>query len=109
MGRYDEIVLLAGGTVPTESISGDTTISGGGTYFVSGTTTVTLESAAIVGSGTVVTIINNGAGTVTIDPDVASPNTSTIEGSTANITLTQYQTRTLISDGTEWIIIASTS
>ena len=64
------------------------------------TFTVTLPSAATVGSGVQFTIKNSGTGVITVDGD----GTETIDG-TLTKTLAQYDSITIASDGVNFIII----
>jgi hypothetical protein len=66
----------------------------------SGTFTVTLPTAGSV-SGLQFTIINSGTGVITIDGDSAE----TINGLTTFILSDQYDAVTLVSDGTNWVIV----
>jgi hypothetical protein len=72
------------------------------------TITATLPAVATADAtaGRVVTIlkIDGGAGSVTIDGD----GSETINGSTTVSLSSQYDYRTLVSDGSEWIVISST-
>jgi hypothetical protein len=63
------------------------------------TFTVNLPTAVGI-QGTVYTLVNSGTGIITLDPN----GTETINGS-LTIDLTQYTSRTVQSDGTNWIII----
>lgn len=69
----------------------------------SGTFTVSLPTAASI-SGRIYTIKNTGAGTITIDPN----GSETVDGSTT-VSLTQYESKTVMSDGTNWIMISRNS
>jgi len=60
---------------------------------------VNLPTAALI-QGTTYTLVNSGIGIITLTPAVGE----FINGS-ATITLTQYVSRTVQSDGTDWIII----
>ena len=64
-----------------------------------GTFSVNLPTAVGI-QGTTYTLVNSGTGTITLDPNGAE----TINGNTT-ITLTQYVSRTVQSDGANWIII----
>jgi hypothetical protein len=70
------------------------------------TATLPAVSAADATAGRVVTIlkIDGGAGSVTIDGD----GSETINGSTTVSLTSQYDYRTIVSDGLEWIVISST-
>ena len=72
------------------------------------TITATLPAVATADAtaGRVVTIlkIDSGAGSVTIDGD----GSETINGSATVSLSSQYDYRTLLSDGSEWIVISST-
>jgi len=72
------------------------------------TITATLPAVATADAtaGRVVTIlkIDGGAGSVTIDGD----GSETINGSATVSLSSQYDYRTLVSDGSEWIVISST-
>ena len=63
------------------------------------TFTVNLPTAVGI-QGTTYTLVNSGTGTITLDPN----GTETINGNTT-IDLVQYVSRTVQSDGTNWIII----
>ena len=64
------------------------------------TFTVNLPTAVGI-QGTTYTLVNSGTGTITLDPN----GTETINGSTTIDLATQYTSRTVQSDGTNWIII----
>jgi hypothetical protein len=66
---------------------------------ISGTFTVTLPTAAGI-TGQQFIIKNSGAGSITVDPD----GSQTIDGSTTQV-LSQYDSITIVSNGTNWIII----
>ena len=70
------------------------------------TATLPAVSAADATAGRVVTIlkVDGGAGSVTIDGD----GSETINGSTTVSLTSQYDYRTIVSDGSEWIVISST-
>jgi hypothetical protein len=73
-------------------------------YFIdctSGTFTVTLQAAASY-QGRVLIIKNSGAGTITVDGNGAE----TIDGAATYSLSVQYATIQIISDGTNWKIIA---
>jgi hypothetical protein len=73
-------------------------------YFIdctSGTFTVTLQAAASY-QGRVLIIKNSGAGTITVDGNGAE----TIDGATTYSLSVQYATVQIMSDGTNWKIIA---
>jgi hypothetical protein len=71
----------------------------------SGTDDVTLFSAAGI-AGKQITVKNSGSGSV----DVITDGSETIDGSTSNITLgTQYDAITLMSDGTNWLVVSKYS
>lgn len=65
----------------------------------SGTWTATLPTAASI-AGTEYIIKNSGSGIITVDP----AGTETIDGSTT-IDLAQYDSLTVVSDGTNWVIV----
>lgn len=73
-----------------------------GDYVVcNGTFTVTLPSAASAGANAVIDVKNIGTGTITI----ARSSTDTIDGATSQSLVVQYQSLTLISDGSSaWYI-----
>jgi hypothetical protein len=62
--------------------------------------TVNLPTASGINIGRVYIIKNSGSGTITVDPDGAQ----TIDGA-ATFTLSQYDSITIVSTGTNWIII----
>jgi hypothetical protein len=64
------------------------------------TITVNLPSSVAIGPGREYIIKNSGTGTITVDPDGAE----TIDGA-ATFTLSQYDSITIVSTGTNWIII----
>lgn len=66
----------------------------------SGTFTVNLPTA-VGNTGTVFIIKNSGVGTVTVDAD----GTETIDGALTYPLSTQYQSVTIISNGSNWLII----
>lgn len=65
-----------------------------------GTFTVSLTSAATLGSGFNCWVWNSGAGTITIDP----ASSETIDGS-ATVSLTANQTTQIVSNGSNWYTI----
>ena len=65
----------------------------------SGTWTASLPTAASI-AGTEYIIKNSGSGIITVDP----AGTETIDGSTT-IDLAQYDSLTVVSDGTNWVIV----
>lgn len=65
-----------------------------------GTFTVSLTSAATLGSGFNCWVWNSGAGTITIDP----ASSETIDGS-ATVSLAANQTTQIISNGTNWYTV----
>ena len=65
----------------------------------SGTWTATLPTAASI-AGTEYIIKNSGSGIITVDP----AGTETIDGSTT-IDLAKYDSLTVVSDGTNWVIV----
>lgn len=67
--------------------------------------TVNLISAATVGRGYELAVIKTdaSANTVTIDPS----GTQTINGASTYVLSTQYQRVTIISDGTNWLIVST--
>jgi hypothetical protein len=77
----------AGGTVLTDYV-----------YLVSGTTTITLPTA--VGDTNLYTIKRTGVNTVTI----ATTSAQTIDGVSTQTLLTQYESMSFISDGSNWLI-----
>jgi hypothetical protein len=66
----------------------------------SGTFTVTLPTAASI-AGKKITVKNSGTGDVTVDAD----GSETIDGSANFLLDTQYDSVTVVSDGTNWFII----
>lgn len=68
----------------------------------SGTFTITLPTAAGI-TGRIYVIKNSGTGTITI----ATTSSQTIDGSTTKTLTTQYSGCQLISDGTNWKVVAS--
>ncbi|MHC4445638.1 MAG: hypothetical protein ACYTA5_23825, partial [Planctomycetota bacterium] len=113
---------LAGGTMTSELVSAglkhkvttkasaaNVTIAAsdlGGIIKVTGTTAgnLNLPAAATAGSGAWCTFVKTGAsGALTIEPD----GSETIDGSANNADMdAQYDTITIVCDGTEWFIIA---
>lgn len=65
----------------------------------SGTFAVTLPSANPI-QGTTFTLVNSGTGVITLTPAAGD-----LINGVATITLTQYVSRTVQSDGNNWIII----
>ena len=63
--------------------------------------TVTLPSAATVGEGVQFIIKNSGTGVITI----ACDGSETIDGETTQVLSIQYESVTLVSDGTNWLVI----
>lgn len=66
----------------------------------SGTFTVTLPTAVGI-QGTIFTLVNSGTGRITLDPN----GTETINGSLTILIKKQYVSRTVQSDGTNWVVI----
>jgi len=64
------------------------------------TFTVNLPTAALI-QGTTYTLVNSGTGTITLTPAIGE----FINGSATINLATQYISRTVQSDGTNWIII----
>lgn len=91
-------------TLVLESISGAATIAGTTNYAIcSGTTyTVTLPSAAAVGSGWVLHIKKTASGNITVDAD----GTETIDGAATALLRNALQTFSLVSDGTNWSVVS---
>lgn len=67
----------------------------------SGTFTVTLTSAVTVHRGGIICVANQGTGVTTIDGFGAE----TIDGA-ATTTVSQYEAKILISNGTNWVTLA---
>tara|TARA_R110000822_G_scaffold37030_3_gene103920 strand:- start:2620 stop:3327 length:708 start_codon:yes stop_codon:yes gene_type:complete len=65
-----------------------------------GTFTVTLPTAVGI-QGTIFTLVNSGTGQITLDPN----GTETINGSLTIVLRRQYISRTVQSDGTNWVVI----
>jgi len=70
------------------------------TISCTGTFTLSLPTASGI-AGTIYNIINSGTGTLTIDP----AGSETINGATTLVGAIQYQTYTLKSNGTNWVLI----
>ncbi len=90
------------GTLTLESISAVGSISASTNYAIcSGTTyTVTLPSAATVGSGWVLYIKKTASGNITVD----GSGSETIDGALTYLMRISNQTLELVSDGTNWSI-----
>ena len=100
----DGLISLGGLTFPYTAKTGTYTI-GAEDYFIdctSGSFTVTLPTA-VGRKGQIYIIKNSGAGTVT----VATTSSQTIDGQ-ATITLAQYDSITVESTNTDWVITGST-
>lgn len=63
-----------------------------------GGNTVTLPAVASLPIGKKITIKNSTAGNVTVNPD----GSETIDGALTAVSFTQYESFTLLNDGTEW-------
>jgi len=97
-------VIALTSDIPTPTLTNisatDTFTTAGETLnCTSGTFTVNLPTAAGI-QGTTFTLVNSGVGVITLDAST----TETINGS-LTIDLAQYISRTVQSDGTNWIII----
>jgi hypothetical protein len=83
------------GTVSTESLM----------LVTAGAVTITLPSAATVGSGHVINIKdsggNAGGANITVDGDGAE----TIDGNLTLVLVTNFEAVTVVSDGTNWVVI----
>ena len=89
-----------GGGLTYSAITANTTAQADYHYSCTGSITLTLPTSGI-SAGSEIRVKNMGTGTITIDPQ-----TGTIDGSTADRTLTdQYSALILISTGTNWEII----
>lgn len=64
----------------------------------SGGNTVTLPAVASLPIGKRITIKNNTTGTLTVNPDASE----TIDGALTAVSVTQYESFTLLNDGTQW-------
>lgn len=95
-------VSLGGGTPTLRNVSSTDTFSTASETIncTSGTFTVNLPTAVGI-QGTVYTLVNSGTGTITLDPN----GSETINGSTTIKIKKQYVSRTVQSDGSNWIII----
>jgi len=95
--------LVRGFTDTVAKSTGYTAVTGDSVILVSGAYTITLPAATGC-SGKVLTVKNVGStGTVTIDGNASE----TIDGSTTVSLSSQYDSRTIVCDGTEWHIIGS--
>lgn len=109
------IQFLSSGSVTAEEfgrLAVSTTAATGSTYTVlstdhvilannSGGVAVALISAASAGDGFRLVIKNTGTGAVTIDADGAE----TIDGALTAILTNQYESITIVSDGSNWFIL----
>jgi lysophospholipase L1-like esterase len=86
-------------TVVTKS-SAYTAVASDNTILVTGTTTITLPTAATF-PGKQYTVKNTGTNAVT----VATTSSQTIDGATTFVMATKYQSLTVVSDGSNWNII----
>ncbi len=66
----------------------------------SGTFTINLPTAVGI-QGTIFTLVNSGTGNITLNPN----GTETINGSLTILIKKQYVSRTVQSDGTNWVVI----
>lgn len=111
----DTIQFLDSGSVTAEQfgrLAVSTTAATGSTYTVlstdqivlannSGGVAVALISAASAGDGFRLVVKNTGTGAVTIDAD----GTETIDGALTAILTNQYESITIVSDGSNWFIL----
>jgi hypothetical protein len=85
----------------TSSISANTTLDGTYTHvFASGTITITLPTAVGI-SGRTYWIKRTGTGTITIN----TTSSQTIDGAASLSITAQYDSYTLVSDGSNWFIV----
>lgn len=92
-----------GGTVTTRATAYTVAASDRGQVInCSGTWTLSLTSAATLGSGFVVAAVNTGSGVITIDP----AGTETVNGN-ATWTLNAGDAVAMVSNGVNWLVFAS--
>lgn len=92
-----------GGTVTTRATAYTVVASDRGQVIsCSGTWTLSLTSAATLGSGFVVAAVNTGSGVITIDP----AGTETVNGN-ATWTLNAGDAVAMVSNGVNWLVFAS--
>jgi len=111
-GAAEWVQIWGYSSIPTQAIntaSGATYSLDITNYFIkvnAASNNVTVElppAASMFGRQFVIKRIDNSGNTVTIDGD----GTETIDGATTQPLTTQYQSMTVISDGTEWWIVAT--
>lgn len=86
-------------TITTATTAGATALTDY-TYFVSGTTTLTLPTA--IGNANLYTVKNTGVATVTV---ATNPGTQTIDGTVGSIELIESDSVDLISNGSNWLVV----
>ena len=102
-GTNFQIPALSGGGGPSlRNVSATATFSTANETINCTANTFTVNLPTAVGiQGTTYTLVNSGTGTITLDPN----GTETINGSLTIDVKRQYVSRTVQSDGTNWIII----
>ncbi len=98
-----DLTTVFGGAISTNYVAKTSTYTAtvaDNTIDCTGTFTLSLPTASGI-TGRIYNIKNSGTGTLTIDPS----GSETIDGSTTLVSVIQYSTYTIKSDGTNWIII----
>ena len=81
-------------------VAGYTAVPSDDVILCNGTFTVTLYTA-VGHSGTVIVVKNIGSGTVTVDGN----GSETIDGALTFAISTKYESLTIVSDGSNWLLI----
>jgi hypothetical protein len=96
------VAAAASGWAPiTTAKTGAYTAVKNDVVLANGTFTVDLTAAATVANGGIIVVKNTGTGVITVDANASE----TIDGALTRTLTVQYESITLVSDGTNWSII----